>query len=202
MSETNAGAMSIANLGTDPVADSEGTLLDMWPSRAHVELLTDLVDDDGYDNSSSIDDEFEDELDREFGYDAADAIRSHLNDVHNKLQSSKSNIYSPLDDIERKFRTIDRATAAPGSTQDGRKVVSISVWGAFQNLMWNRISMRLMGMLHRHPPPSSCMLVLNLAKDEGMMPMLCLVRMPKSISPMAKSFLRLPIIRIFLRGAM
>lgn len=82
------------------------------------ELLTDLVDDDGYDNSSSIDDEFEDELDREFGYDAADAIRSHLNDVHNKLQSSKNNIYSPLDDIERKFRTIDRATAAPGSTQD------------------------------------------------------------------------------------
>jgi len=25
--------MSIANLGADPVADSEGTLLDMWPSR-------------------------------------------------------------------------------------------------------------------------------------------------------------------------
>jgi len=79
------------------------------------ELLTDLVDDD--DDNDSIN-AFDDELEREYGSEAADAIRSHLNDLHNKLQSSKDNTYSPLDDVEQKFRTIDRITAAPGSTQD------------------------------------------------------------------------------------
>mmetsp|Transcript_21510 Transcript_21510/g.36704 ORF Transcript_21510/g.36704 Transcript_21510/m.36704 type:complete len:586 (-) Transcript_21510:60-1817(-) len=79
------------------------------------ELLTDLVDDDDDDK----DDPNEDELDRDFGSDAAEAIRAHLNDLHSKLKSSKEdNTYSPLDDIEQKFRTIDRITAAPGSTQD------------------------------------------------------------------------------------
>lgn len=78
------------------------------------ELLTNLVDDDDDDST----DAFEDELDREYGSEAADAIRSHLNDLHNKLHSSKDNTYSPLDDVEHKFRTIDRITAAPGSTQD------------------------------------------------------------------------------------
>jgi len=79
------------------------------------ELLTDLAkeEDDNTNNNA-----FEDDLDREFGSDAAEAIRSHLNDLHNKLHSSKDDVYSPLDEIEQKFRTIDRITAAPGSTQD------------------------------------------------------------------------------------
>mmetsp|Transcript_17517 Transcript_17517/g.24844 ORF Transcript_17517/g.24844 Transcript_17517/m.24844 type:complete len:581 (+) Transcript_17517:165-1907(+) len=80
------------------------------------ELLTDLVkdDEDNTDNNNAL----EDELDREFGSVAAEAIRSHLNDLHSKLHSSKDDVYSPLDEIEQKFRTIDRITAAPGSTQD------------------------------------------------------------------------------------
>ncbi|KAL7498950.1 hypothetical protein ACHAWT_010300 [Skeletonema menzelii] len=77
------------------------------------ELLTDLVD-----KEDDVDSAFEDELEREYGSAAAEAIRSHLNDMHNKLQSSKDDTYSPLDEIEQKFRTIDRITAAPGSTQD------------------------------------------------------------------------------------
>ena len=81
------------------------------------ELLTDLVDSDDS-NDDDATNNYEDDLDREFGFDAADAIRSHLTDVHSKLNSSKDNLYSPLDEIENKFRTIDRVTAAPGSTQD------------------------------------------------------------------------------------
>ncbi len=71
-----------------------------------------------------------DELEREFGSDAADAIRHHLNSLHHRINSAKSNVgngpnsgsstysYSPLDEIEERFRTIDRITAAKGSTQD------------------------------------------------------------------------------------
>lgn len=79
-----------------------------------------------------------DELEREFGSDAADAIRHHLNSFHHRINSAKygdvekrisndegetdqsqSNYYySPLDEIEERFRTIDRITAAKGSTQD------------------------------------------------------------------------------------
>ena len=83
------------------------------------ELLTDLVQ-----NNNNTNDDDDDELDREYGSDAADAIRAHLNDLHNKLQSSKeedtttSTSYSPLDEVEQQFRTIDRITSAPGSTQD------------------------------------------------------------------------------------
>lgn len=79
------------------------------------ELLTDLVqnNEDDVDGSTT-----DDELEKEYGSAAAEAIRSHLNNLHSKLQSSKDDTYSPLDEIEQKFRTIDRITAAPGSTQD------------------------------------------------------------------------------------
>ena len=73
-----------------------------------------------------------DELEREFGSDAADVIRHHLNSFHHRINFAKSKntsdgerdissgsySYSPLDEIEERFRTIDRITAAKGSTQD------------------------------------------------------------------------------------
>lgn len=62
-----------------------------------------------------------DELEDEFGSDAADAIRQHLNTFHTRLNSAKdkgTKSYSPLEELEEKFRTVDRLTAAEGTTQD------------------------------------------------------------------------------------
>eukprot|EP00579_Thalassiosira_antarctica_P002020 CAMPEP_0201868434 /NCGR_PEP_ID=MMETSP0902-20130614/2321_1 /ASSEMBLY_ACC=CAM_ASM_000551 /TAXON_ID=420261 /ORGANISM="Thalassiosira antarctica, Strain CCMP982" /LENGTH=565 /DNA_ID=CAMNT_0048393777 /DNA_START=263 /DNA_END=1961 /DNA_ORIENTATION=+ len=83
-------------------------------------LLADYGDDVlGEDEDN--DGEDDDELEREFGSDAADAIRSHLNTFNTRLNSAKgkdSNTFSPLDEVEEQFRTIDRLTSAQGSTQD------------------------------------------------------------------------------------
>ena len=79
----------------------------------------DLGDDDGD----------SDGLEREYGSDAADTIRHHLATFRARVNSAKDVdavgageerklVYSPLDEIEERFRTIDRWTAAPGSTQD------------------------------------------------------------------------------------
>jgi hypothetical protein len=92
---------------------------------------------DAFDNGDGEDDGDDiDELEREFGSDAADAIRHHLNSFNHRINSAKdigstvgkgtsnrdgdnsSSYYSPLDEIEERFRTIDRMTSAKGSTQD------------------------------------------------------------------------------------
>jgi len=73
------------------------------------------------------DDDGLDELEREYGSDAANAIRQHLNQFHTRLETAEkrsgedgngTKTYSPLDEVEEKFRQIDRITAAQGSTQD------------------------------------------------------------------------------------
>lgn len=61
------------------------------------------------------DDDEEDELTREFGSSAADAIRHHLYTSHVKRESGRD---SSLKDVESQLRTIDRITAAQGTTQD------------------------------------------------------------------------------------
>jgi hypothetical protein len=98
-----------------------------------------VSDDDDEDNNLD-DDEDIDELEREYGSDAADAIRHHLASFRARLNTAKDvttaggggdetsttnnnttkkkKIYSPLNEIEERFRTIDRLTSAPGSTQD------------------------------------------------------------------------------------
>jgi len=79
------------------------------------------MDKDDIMHRLTLDEDDEDELDAEFGSDAADAIRQHLNKFHKRLNSSKlkeSKTYSPLEEVEEGFRTIDRVTAAQGSTQD------------------------------------------------------------------------------------
>ena len=59
-----------------------------------------------------------DELEREYGSDAAHAIRQHLNTFKKRLDRGKeTNTYSPLEEVDETFRTIDRVTAAKGSTQ-------------------------------------------------------------------------------------
>jgi hypothetical protein len=100
-------------------------------------------DDDDNDNNLDNDDEDIDLLEREYGSDAADAIRHHLASFRARLNTAKDvtagggdessttnnntttttttlkkKIYSPLNEIEERFRTIDRLTSAPGSTQD------------------------------------------------------------------------------------
>ena len=63
----------------------------------------------------------DDELEREFGEDAADAIRAHLVTSRKRMEMADLaglNTYSPLDEVEEQFRTIDRLTAAEGTTQD------------------------------------------------------------------------------------
>lgn len=76
----------------------------------------DFVEDD--------DDDDGDELSREFGSAAAEAIRHHLYTQRKKLEGNKrsstdkSMVHSPLQELESKLRTIDRLTAAQGSTQD------------------------------------------------------------------------------------
>lgn len=101
---------------------------------------TKMMGGGSYDNDDGEDDGDDgiDELEREFGSDAADAIRQHLNSFHHRMNSAKSSdgssvgkrtnndvdgdsngsYYSPLDEIEERFRTIDRMTSAKGSTQD------------------------------------------------------------------------------------
>ena len=74
----------------------------------------------GDDSDGGVDDE-DDEMEIEFGSAAADAIRQHLATYNAKLRSSRGNgssAFSPLDEVEEKFRTIDRLTSAEGSTQD------------------------------------------------------------------------------------
>eukprot|EP00585_Thalassiosira_rotula_P008340 CAMPEP_0196153768 /NCGR_PEP_ID=MMETSP0910-20130528/37792_1 /TAXON_ID=49265 /ORGANISM="Thalassiosira rotula, Strain GSO102" /LENGTH=551 /DNA_ID=CAMNT_0041417667 /DNA_START=235 /DNA_END=1890 /DNA_ORIENTATION=- len=74
-------------------------------------------DEDG--DAEDANGENDDELEREFGSDAADAIRTHLNTLNTRLAKGKeTQTYSPLDEVEEKFRSIDRLTAAQGSTQD------------------------------------------------------------------------------------
>lgn len=69
-------------------------------------------------SSPSVGDDL-DHLEYNLGLDAADAIRTHLRQFHKRLEvSEESGEYSPLDEIEETFRTIDRFTAAPGSTQE------------------------------------------------------------------------------------
>lgn len=89
-----------------------------------------LIRDEFDDHDNEVGDH--DELEREFGSDAADVIRHHLNSFHHRINFAKSKntsdgerdissgsySYSPLDEIEERFRTIDRITAAKGSTQD------------------------------------------------------------------------------------
>ena len=84
-----------------------------------------LTETDNNDKSATgKEDEFlGDDLDREFGSNAAEVIRTHLYQFQIKQQQQQqqkdgSKKYSPLKDIEEAFRTIDRLTAAPGSTQD------------------------------------------------------------------------------------
>jgi hypothetical protein len=96
-----------------------------------------VSDDDDDDNNLENDDEDIDLLEREYGSDAADAIRHHLASFRARLNTAKDvttagggdessttnnttkkKIYSPLNEIEERFRTIDRLTSAPGSTQD------------------------------------------------------------------------------------
>ncbi|KAL7542920.1 hypothetical protein ACHAXR_012216 [Thalassiosira sp. AJA248-18] len=83
-----------------------------------------LLDDDDHDGNLDDDDDIDeenDELEHEFGSDAADAIRQHLNTIHKRLNSANgkgSNTYSPLEEVEENFRTIDRLTSAEGTTQD------------------------------------------------------------------------------------
>ena len=85
-----------------------------------------FLDDSDNNNMNNWDDDDDgdddiDELERDYGSDAADAIRQHLNTFHSRLNNAKeekSDTYSPLHEIEEKFRTIDRVTAAKGSTQD------------------------------------------------------------------------------------
>jgi hypothetical protein len=77
------------------------------------------------DDDEELDDE--DELSREFGSSAAAAIRSHLYNQRKRLQGNKAvrgadgsvtMVHSPLKEIESQFRTLDRMTAAQGSTED------------------------------------------------------------------------------------
>jgi hypothetical protein len=91
-------------------------------------------DDDRGDDGDDVDG-----LEREYGSDAADAIREHLRSFRARMDSASSSssssssssgvggsadggggkvYHSPLDDLEGRFRTIDRLTAAAGSTQD------------------------------------------------------------------------------------
>ena len=100
----------------------------------HRAFATKGVSDD--DNDDNDDDDDIDALEREYGSDAADAIRQHLSSFRARLNTAKDataagggesstnnttrkkKIYSPLNEIEERFRTIDRLTSAPGSTQD------------------------------------------------------------------------------------
>jgi len=97
--------------------------LNDFRSLGRTDLLLDDDDDDDYDDmyddDDDIDDVDDDELEKEFGSDAADAIRAHLNSFKNRMDAgASSKSYSPLDDVEEKFRTIDRLTAEQGTTQD------------------------------------------------------------------------------------
>ena len=96
------------------------------------------ADDDGGDDDRGDGDGDGDDVDgleREYGSDAADAIREHLRSFRARMDSASSSsgvvggaddggggkgkvYHSPLDDLEGRFRTIDRLTAAVGSTQD------------------------------------------------------------------------------------
>jgi len=83
--------------------------------------LEDYVSGEDGEEGDSDDDEDIDELEDEFGSDAADAIRQHLNTFHTRLNSAKdkdSKTWSPLEELEEKFRSVDRLTAAEGTTQD------------------------------------------------------------------------------------
>lgn len=74
----------------------------------------------GGDDEADFEDDV-DELEREFGSDAADAIRQHLNQFHKRINAADmrgTNTYSPLDEVEENLRTIDRMTAAEGTTED------------------------------------------------------------------------------------
>lgn len=62
-----------------------------------------------------------DDLERTYGSDAADAIRTHLHSSRTRLdaaEASGSNVYSPLREVEERFRTIDRITSMENTTQD------------------------------------------------------------------------------------
>jgi len=88
---------------------------------ANVNGFSSVEDYVSAENDSMGDDEDVDELEDEFGAEAADAIRHHLNSFHTRLNSAKnsaSKTYSPLEELEEKMRTVDRLTAKEGSTQD------------------------------------------------------------------------------------
>jgi len=102
-------------LGNDDGSSGGGSKakeLDDYRTLGRRELLTDFGDDNNDDNGG----EGEDELDREFGSVAAEAIRTHLNQFHSTLNSNKDP--SGLEELEQNLRAIDRMTAAQGSTQD------------------------------------------------------------------------------------
>lgn len=102
----------------DP-SGGRATELDDYRTAGRKDLLLADEDDHSGGGDDGDDGEDEDELEREFGSDAADAIRSHLNTLQSRLARGRgTNKYSPLDEVEEQFRAIDRLTAAPGSTQD------------------------------------------------------------------------------------
>jgi hypothetical protein len=101
--------------------------------------------EDPKDDLDEGDDDDVDGLEREYGSNAADAIRSHLSAFRSRMMASSpssstssssssssstapssgsgggaggTRYYSPLDDVEERFRSLDRLTAATGSTQD------------------------------------------------------------------------------------
>ncbi|KAL3801816.1 hypothetical protein HJC23_001212 [Cyclotella cryptica] len=85
-------------------------------------LVEGLLEEEDFDEEE--DEEEEDDLSREFGSAAAEAIRNHLYTQRKKLEGNKrsgvdnSRVHSPLQELESKLRTIDRLTAAQGSTED------------------------------------------------------------------------------------
>lgn len=102
--------------------------------RAFAKKGSDDDDEKEEEEEEDNNDEDIDELEREYGSDAADAIRQHLTSFRARLNTAmdasasgggessndttKKKFYSPLNEIEERFRTIDRLTSAPGSTQD------------------------------------------------------------------------------------
>ncbi|KAL3803603.1 hypothetical protein ACHAWO_008853 [Cyclotella atomus] len=102
---------SKVRLGTDRLGRDVAKELDDYRFGKR-DLVGGLLEDDNFDDEY----EDEDELTREFGSSAAEAIRLHLYEQRMKLANGK--IQSPLNELESQFRTIDRVTAASGSTQD------------------------------------------------------------------------------------
>ena len=69
--------------------------------------------DPSFEDDDDVEDD--DELTREFGSSAAESIRQHLYMQRRKLESRRD---SHLEEVESQFRSIDRLTAAQGTTQD------------------------------------------------------------------------------------